>query len=89
MAALAFAGGEALAQIVNLFVQVFQFGLTRSELGLEFGGSLFAFGGISDGATNVDDTNLTRCGRGGGGGRLSANRSDNQKTGSGEGSRMH
>src|SRR5690348_878951 len=62
LAALAFAGGETLAQIVNLFVQVFQLALTRSELGLEFGGSLFAFGGISDGATNVDDANLTRCG---------------------------
>src|SRR5437763_7875137 len=92
LAALAFAGSEALAQIVDLFVQVFQLSLTRSELGLEFGGSLFALGGISDGAANVDDANLTQRGRWSGGrrrrGRLSADRSDNQKTGSGEGSRV-
>src|SRR5262249_23831712 len=82
---------KGVAEVVNLTVQLFQFGLARSELGLEFGGSLFAFGGISDGPANVDDANLARRGWGSsgrGGRRLSTDRSGDQKTGGGAGSRV-
>src|SRR5438094_8584816 len=60
LAALAFAGSEALAQIVDLFVQVFQLSLTRCELVLEFGGRLLTLEVISDGTAMVDDLIHTR-----------------------------
>src|SRR5204863_130639 len=89
LTALAFASGEALAKIVDLLVHVFDFRLARGELGLQFRLRLLALGGAADGRANVDHADFAGRGRACRSGGLRADGSDNQKAGSGEGSRMH
>src|SRR6266576_2282842 len=60
LTALALARGQALPKIVNLLVHVFNLGLARRELRLQFGLSLLPFGGAADGPPNINHADLAR-----------------------------
>src|SRR6266576_1419128 len=60
LTALALARGQALPKIVNLLVHVFNLGLARRELRLQFGLGLLPFGGAADGPPNINHADLAR-----------------------------
>src|SRR5262249_24053870 len=55
------AGLQALADVVDLLVQVFQLGLVRRKLGLQFGGSLLAFRCGDDRPAHINHAHLAPC----------------------------